>query len=331
MRNENGQEKMTITERMIQCGKQVIQQELEQGSRLQSKLDKEFANSCIAIQQCKGKIVLFGIGKSGHIGKKIAATFASTGSAAFFIHPAEALHGDLGMVTEHDLAILISYSGEANEFKTIVPLLLNKRIPIIAITGQRDSYLAKHSHYLLDIHVEKEACPLGLAPTSSTTNTLLIGDALALTVMSEKNFTAEEFAFSHPAGALGTRLLTQVHQLMTDTHTTAYCSPQTCLTEVIEIMCRTGLGLIAVVEEERIQGVFTDGDLRRALHGNVSLTIDIKQLMTNKPTVIIHSTLCHQALSIMRQNEITALPVINEQGYYQGVINQQTIQRAGIF
>lgn len=321
---------MTIIERMIECGKHVIQQELEQGARLQSRLDIAFANSCMAIQQCKGKIILFGIGKSGHIGKKIAATFASTGSPAFFIHPAEALHGDLGMITEHDLAILISYSGEASEFKTIVPLLLSKRIPIIAITGQRNSYLAKHSHYLLNINVEKEACPLGLAPTSSTTNTLLIGDALALTVMSEKKFTAEEFAFSHPAGALGARLLTQVHQLMTDVHTAAYCSPKTGLTEVIEIMCNTGLGLIAIVEGKQLQGVFTDGDLRRALNNNIDMTITIAQLMTDQPIVIRHSVLCHHALTIMRKNGITALPIINEKQHYLGVINQQSIQRAGI-
>lgn len=253
---------------IIDLGKRVIETELNEAKALLTRLDERFSESCQAVLNCQGKVIISGIGKSGHIGKKIAASLASTGSPAFFVHPAEALHGDLGMISEGDLVVLISYSGEASEFKTMVPLIAQKGIQIIAMTGNPQSYLAEHCDFLLNVGVTQEACPLGLAPTTSTVNTLIIGDALAITTMQMRHFDQHDFARSHPGGSLGARLLTRLDQLIEHQHSSARCTPETTLSEAIGLLCETGLGLLAVVSEQRVVGVFTDGDLRRALANN---------------------------------------------------------------
>ncbi|MFH4666215.1 KpsF/GutQ family sugar-phosphate isomerase [Vibrio cidicii] len=317
-------------EEICQLGRGVIEQELEQAKRLLNTLNQSFADTCQAILNCSGKVIVTGIGKSGHIGKKIAATLASTGSPAFFVHPAEALHGDLGMARHGDVVILISNSGEANEFKLMVPLLKRQEITTIGMTANLNSFLAKECHLALDIAAEKEACPLGLAPTASAANTLLLGDALALTVMTLRNFDHNDFALSHPAGSLGSRLLTRVEQLLDTPHKNAFCSPDSSLQEAVGVMCQTGFGLVAVVADGKLHGVFTDGDLRRSFAKGVAPDTAMGNLIKAGAVTVSQSILCTDALALMRQRAITALPVLNENSHFVGVINQYTIQKAGV-
>lgn len=309
----------------------VINKELEQAHRLISHIDQAFTQACRAIEQCRGKVIVSGIGKSGHIGKKIAATLASTGTPSFFIHLAEALHGDLGMVGGDDLVLLISNSGEASELKTMLPVLKEKSVVVIAMTGDTNSYLARNSEYVLCLAADEEACPLGLAPSSSAVNTLVLGDALALTVMTMRGFDQQDFALSHPAGALGNRLLRRVNQLIDKPQHQACCCPETSLMDAIGIMCQTGFGLIAVVEQASVIGVFTDGDLRRALNARYAMSVAIKQVMNRHFTSIQADELCSHALSIMQEKSITALPVLTENNTFCGVINLNTIHQAGIY
>ncbi len=309
----------------------VINKELEQASRLITHIDKDFTQACRDIVQCKGKVVVSGIGKSGHIGKKIAATLASTGTPSFFIHLAEALHGDLGMVGEDDLILLISNSGEASELKIMLPALKLKPIVVVAVTGDTHSYLARNSTHVLCIAADEEACPLGLAPSSSAVNTLVLGDALALTVMTIRGFNKHDFALSHPAGSLGNRLLLKVSQLVEETNQSAFCNTDTRLIDAISIMCQTGFGLIAVMEDSTIVGVFTDGDLRRALHTGHEMNTSMKQVMNTEFISVQEQDLCSSALDIMQEKSITALPVLNSSMAFCGVINLNSIHKAGIY
>lgn len=317
-------------ERLCFIATEVIRKELTQAKRLIEHIDQTFALACQSIGSCKGKVIVSGIGKSGHIGKKIAATLASTGTPSFFIHAAEALHGDLGMVGSDDQLLMISNSGEASEFKVMLPVLRRKSVPVIAMTGNKKSYLAKNSTYTLSIASDEEACPLGLAPTSSAVNTLVLGDALALTIMTIRGFNRHDFALSHPAGALGSRLLTTVSQLIDDTHKAAFCAPETTISDAIRVMCQTGLGLLAIVKEQKVIGVFTDGDLRRALSASHDLSECIKTVMTTSFTQIAQDQLGSKALDIMHQKGITALPVSDKSGHFYGVMNMNTLQKAGI-
>ena len=238
--------------------------ELQEASRLPERLGDDFIRAAETIIHCEGKLVVSGIGKSGHIGKKLAATFASTGTPAFFVHPAEALHGDLGMLDSRDVMLFISYSGSAKELDLIVPRLEEKSIPLLAMTGKSTSPLALAAKAVLDIAVEREACPMHLAPTSSTVNTLMLGDALAMAVMQARGFNEEDFARSHPAGALGARLLNKVHHLMRRDGDVPRVANDTSVMDAMLELSRTGLGLVAVCDERNhVQGVFTDGDLRR--------------------------------------------------------------------
>lgn len=316
---------------ICELGQSYIAKELTEIKRLSSSLEDSFADACLAILACTGKVIVFGVGKSGHIGKKIAATLASTGTPAFFMHLTEAIHGDLGGITTGDVAMIISNSGNANELNVVMPQLNVKQIPVIGITGKTDSYLYQKSQVALHLSVEQEACPLGLAPTSSTTNTLILGDALALTVMTLRGFNQNDFAASHPAGALGSRLLTRVVDLVSDLHRQAQCSPESSLQETIHLMCQTGLGLIAVVEQNTLLGVFSDGDLRRAFERGVNINVPIRELMNQKFTRIPHHLLCYDALTLMRDKGISALPVLDENAECIGVMNMHTIHRAGIF
>ncbi|MBY7845246.1 KpsF/GutQ family sugar-phosphate isomerase [Vibrio fluvialis] len=310
----------------------IVQEELTQASKLVDVIDGNFAEVCRAICECKGKIIVSGIGKSGHIGKKIAATFASTGTPSFFVHLAEALHGDLGMVEPDDMIIFISNSGEAPEFKVMAPLLTKKAVETIAITQNLDSFLAKQCTYRLLTAVDKEACPLGLAPSASTVNTLILGDTLALTIMTMKGFSKHDFALSHPAGALGNKLLLTLDQLLSDKNQQAFCNADTKIADAVELMCNTGFGLIAILSDNKVLGVFTDGDLRRAIHRRDDLMLPIGEVMTTSFKWSYSDQLCSNTLKYMNDNSITALPVMRrESDVFLGVINTNTLHQAGIF
>jgi arabinose-5-phosphate isomerase len=281
---------------------------------------------------CQGRVVVTGMGKSGHIGSKIAATLASTGTPAFFVHPGEASHGDLGMITSQDVVIAISNSGNTNEVVTLLPLLKRMGAPLIAMTGNPQSVLAQEALANLDVSVAKEACPLGLAPTSSTTATLVMGDALAVALLEARGFSAEDFAFSHPGGRLGRRLLLRVSDIMHGGDSVPVVREGTTLGGALLEISRKGLGMTTVVDRNgALIGVFTDGDLRRSLDKNVDVhTTAIEQLMTRDGKTIRADQLAAEALNIMEEMKISALPVIDEQGDLVGALNMHDLLRAGV-
>nr|WP_315081002.1 arabinose-5-phosphate isomerase GutQ [uncultured Kosakonia sp.] len=315
----------------INAARQALLLELQEASRLPERLGDDFVRAAETVLNCKGKVIVSGIGKSGHIGKKIAATFASTGTPAFFVHPAEALHGDLGMIESRDVMMFISYSGSAKELDLILPRLDEKAVTLLAMTGKPRSPLALAAHAVLDIAVEREACPMHLAPTSSTVNTLMMGDALAIAVMQARGFDEEDFARSHPAGALGARLLNKVHHLMRK----ADQVPQVMLTSsVMDAMLelsRTGLGLVAVCDAGRhVHGVFTDGDLRRWLVAGGALTAVVSEAMTPGGITLEASSRAVDAKERLMQRKIAAAPVVDDAGELVGAINLQDFYQAGI-
>jgi arabinose 5-phosphate isomerase len=318
-------------DKILQYGRELLELELQEAKKLPNRLGKDFINACQLILSTKGKVVVSGIGKSGHIGKKIAASLASTGSPAFFMHPSEALHGDLGMVTQNDVVILISYSGRAKEFNYILPILAEMNVPVIAITGGLDSPLAKSAQAILDISIEKEACPMGLAPTSSSTNTLLMGDALAIAVMRARGFKEEDFARSHPAGSLGAKLLNHVRDIMrTGDRIPKVPQTATVLDTMLELS-RTGVGLVAICQDNnKIAGVFTDGDLRRLLLKNGTLQDNIMDVMTSLGHRIPESWKAVEALKLFTDHNITAAPVVNNNDELVGVLNIHDLHQAGI-
>ncbi|OCG39530.1 arabinose-5-phosphate isomerase [Gilliamella sp. Fer1-1] len=318
-------------DKLLQYGREVLELELQEAEKLPNRLGKDFINACQLILTTKGKVVVSGIGKSGHIGKKIAASLASTGSPAFFMHPSEALHGDLGMVTANDVAILISYSGRAKEFNIILPILAAMNVPVIAITGGVDSPLAKSAQAVLNISIEKEACPMGLAPTSSSTNTLLMGDALAIAVMRARGFREEDFARSHPAGSLGAKLLNHVRDVMrTGDRIPKVPQTATVLDAMLELS-RTGVGLVAICQNNnKIIGVFTDGDLRRLLLKNGTLQDSILDVMTSPGYLIPDNWKAVEALKSFNDYNITAAPVVNNEGELVGALNIHDLHQAGI-
>ncbi len=272
---------------LLAAGRQTLMLELQEASQLPDRLGDDFIKAAEAIINCKGKLIVSGIGKSGHIGKKLAATFASTGTPAFFVHPAEALHGDLGMVESQDVMLFISYSGGAKELDLIIPRLEEKSVVLLAMTGKSHSPLGLAAKAVLDISVEREACPMRLAPTSSTVNTLMMGDALAMAVMQARGFNEEDFARSHPAGALGARLLNKVHHLMRRDADVPQVSIHASIMDAMLELSRTGLGLVAVCDEQlQVKGVFTDGDLRRWLVGGGALADNVSLAMTVNGTTL---------------------------------------------
>ncbi|MHA0982241.1 arabinose-5-phosphate isomerase GutQ [Kosakonia cowanii] len=315
----------------INAARQALLLELQEASRLPERLGDDFVRAAETVLNCQGKVIVSGIGKSGHIGKKIAATFASTGTPAFFVHPAEALHGDLGMIESRDVMLFISYSGSAKELDLILPRLDEKAVTLLAMTGKSRSPLALAAHAVLNIAVEREACPMHLAPTSSTVNTLMMGDALAIAVMQARGFDEEDFARSHPAGALGARLLNKVHHLMRK----ADQVPQVMLTSsVMDAMLelsRTGLGLVAVCDAGRhVHGVFTDGDLRRWLVAGGALTAAVSEAMTPGGITLDASSRAVDAKERLMQRKIAAAPVVDDAGELVGAINLQDFYQAGI-
>ncbi|HEV2523507.1 MAG TPA: KpsF/GutQ family sugar-phosphate isomerase [Gammaproteobacteria bacterium] len=320
--------------KIIATGLSVLEIEAKAIAELRDKVNAEFVESCLALLNCEGRVVVMGIGKSGHIGRKIDATLSSTGSPAFFLHPAEASHGDLGMITSKDLVIALSYSGEAAEILTIVPSIKRLDVKIIALTGAPHSTLAKIADISLDIGVRQEACPLGLAPTASTTAMLAMGDAIALAVLEARGFTADDFAKSHPGGKLGRRLLLKIEEIMHTGTNIPRVQQESMLIDALMEMSAKRLGFTTIVNTEdhtRIVGIFTDGDLRRALsRGSDVHQTRIHEVMTKKFTAIPNHLLASEAIAIMEKLKTLVMPVINEQGQLVGAFNMHDLFKAGV-
>lgn len=316
---------------LLTFARETLEIELAEAQRLLARLDDNFVRACELLLNCHGKAVISGIGKSGHIGKKIAASLASTGTPAFFLHPAEALHGDLGMIGPNDVMIFISYSGRAKELDLILPLLAESRIPVIAITGGNASPLAQAAACVLDISVEREACPMGLAPTSSAVNTLMIGDALAMALMRQRGFNAEDFARSHPGGSLGARLLNRVHHLMRTGDRLPKVQESADVMAAMLELSRTGLGLVAVCDErQKVVGVFTDGDLRRWLVQGNKLEDPLSPAITRPGYRLPEQWRAGEALEALHEQHISAAPVVNVEGELVGALNLHDLHQAGI-
>ena len=305
--------------------------EAEAIASLESRLDENFTRACDLMLNCKGRVIVSGMGKSGHIARKIAATLASTGTPAFFVHPGEAGHGDLGMIISEDVVVGISYSGSSTELMTLLPVIKRLGVPLIGISGNTQSPLAKESDVHLNIEVGTEACPLNLAPTSSTTLTLVLGDCLAIALLEKRGFTAEDFAFSHPSGALGKKLLLKVKDIMHSGSDVPECRPEQPLKEALMVMTSKGLGITLVVEQDKLLGVFTDGDLRRVFESNVDMrSTPMSELMTPNPKTIPQDLLAAQALGLMEDMKITAVVVVDEADQPVGVLHMHDILRAGV-
>ncbi len=313
-------------------GLAVINTELEAISALRDRIDDDFVKACQHLLKCEGRIVVIGMGKSGHIGGKIAATLASTGSPAFFVHPGEASHGDLGMITNKDVVIALSNSGETSEILTILPLIKRLGIPLIAMTGKPNSTIAQSANAHLNVSAEKEACPLGLAPTSSTTVALVMGDALAISLLEARGFTAEDFALSHPGGNLGRRLLLHVSDIMHTGKTIPKISDKALISEALVEMTNKGLGMTAIVDEsDNIVGIFTDGDLRRVLAQTVDVhTTAIADCMTSNCITGQPNMLAAEILELMQRHKINALLITDNDQQLVGAINMHDLLRAGV-
>ena len=316
----------------ISLGRAVIEEEIAALKKLPERLDEQFAAACETILHCKGRIIVTGMGKSGHIGNKIAATLASTGTPAFAVHPGEASHGDLGMITEDDVVIALSNSGQSEEILAILPVIKRLGIKLISFTGEPNSELARASDFHLNIAVDKEACPLNLAPTSSTTTTLVMGDALAIALLEARGFTADDFARSHPGGRLGKRLLVHVNDLMHTGNAIPKVTADVSLEQAILEITGKGLGITAIVtEHDTLEGIFTDGDLRRTFEKGIDLkTAIISDVMTRQYASISADALAVDALNQMEKLSITALPVISDDLQLIGIIHMHDLLKAGI-
>jgi len=319
-------------EKLQQLGRAVIETETQAIAALSSRIDHNFATACRHMLECEGRIVVVGMGKSGHIGGKIAATLASTGTPAFFVHPGEASHGDLGMITAKDVVIALSNSGETDEIRTILPLIKRLNVPLISLTGKPESTLAQAATINIDVSVEREACPLGLAPTSSTTAALVMGDALAISLLEARDFTPEDFARSHPAGSLGRRLLLHVADLMHTGDAVPQIDEGTLLSGALLEMTRKSLGMTGIVDQHgKITGIFTDGDLRRALDQGADVhQTPISEVMTHNCTTVTADILAAEALQIMDSKKINALLVVDDKQQLVGALNMHDMLRAGV-
>jgi len=313
-------------------GLAVIRTEAEMIASLENRIDQRFAQACQFIFECTGRLIVMGIGKSGHISRKIAATFASTGTPAFFIHPSEAKHGDIGMITKQDVVLAISYSGESEELTSILPSIKRLAIPLITMTGKAHSTLAQSATVNIDVSVEKEACPLGLAPTSSTAAALAMGDALAMAVLNLRGFTENDFALSHPGGTLGRRLLLRVHEIMHKDASVPIVNHTDPIKNALVEMTQKKLGMTTVVNElGKLVGVFTDGDVRRTLDNLTDLQKTLmNEVMSTQPKTITSDILAADALLLMQTNKITSLIVADEQTKPIGILHIHDILRAGV-
>ncbi len=316
----------------IRLGRAVIATEAAAVRALEDRIDQAFASACRLLLACRGRVVVTGMGKSGHIGGKLAATLASTGTPALFVHPGEARHGDLGMIIDGDIVIALSNSGETDEINELLPLIKRREIALIAITGNTESTLAKAADVHLNAGVDNEACPLGLAPTASTTAALAMGDALAIALLDARGFTAEDFALSHPGGRLGRRLLLHIDDLMHTGDAIPQVSTDTPLADALLEMTRKGLGMTAIIgTDQTVAGIFTDGDLRRTLdEGHDIRTTLIGTVMTPAPRSIGPSGLAAEALALMDRHSINALLVTDEQGRLLGALNMHDLLKAGV-
>ncbi|MEY4125161.1 MAG: Arabinose 5-phosphate isomerase KdsD [Pseudomonadota bacterium] len=316
----------------LQLARETLDIEAQALIGLKSRLDHRFSQAVQMMLNVKGRVVVTGMGKSGHIGSKIAATLASTGTPAMFVHPGEASHGDLGMIKAVDIVLAISNSGESDELVSILPVLKRQGVPLIAMTGGMNSALAKHADVVLDSSVDKEACPLNLAPTASTTAQLALGDALAVALLDARGFKAEDFARSHPGGSLGRRLLTHVEDVMRKGDQVPHVLADASFTELMREMSQKGLGASAIVDEHHnILGIFTDGDLRRLIEKGVDLrALHAKEVMHANPRTVLHDALAVEAAELMEQFQITSVLVVNDSGALCGALNSNDLMRAKV-
>jgi arabinose-5-phosphate isomerase len=333
LRTEDGTGRTSSdSERLRDLGRAVIETERDAVAALVSRVDEQFTRACRYMLRCQGRVVVTGMGKSGHVGSKIAATLASTGTPAFFVHPGEAGHGDMGMITALDVVLALSNSGETDELLTILPLIKRLSVPLIALTGKLDSQLGREASAVIDVSVAKEACPLGLAPTASTTAALVMGDAMAVALLEARGFTAEDFALAHPGGSLGRRLLLHVADVMHTGNGIPIVPKGASLSEALLEITRKRLGMTAVVDDaDSLLGIFTDGDLRRTLDGEVDVrSTPVEQVMTRGCKTISPGVLAAEALEVMEHHKINALLVTNEAGKIVGALNLHDMLRARV-
>ncbi|MDC0197939.1 KpsF/GutQ family sugar-phosphate isomerase [Candidatus Thioglobus sp.] len=317
---------------LIEIAKAVIQTEADSVLALKDRINNKFEEVCNTLKECSGKVVLIGMGKSGHIAKKISSTLASTGTPSFYLHPGEAGHGDLGMVTYDDVVIMISYSGEADEIIALLPGIKRMNIPLISMTGNPKSSIAISSDYHLDVSVDKEACPNNLAPTSSTTSALVMGDAIAVSLITANKFTSEDFAMSHPSGSLGRRLLTLVSSIMRSGNDIPMVSKKTLLIDSLLVMSEKALGMVLIAENGKLAGIFTDGDLRRAIESNVDFQkLTIEDVMTKDCKAIEPHEPALTAMQMMEKYSLNSLPVVDSKNTIVGAINMHTLIQAKLF
>lgn len=322
---------MHLQQQLLNRAQEVLNIEANAITNIGKSLGDDFVHACELILNCQGKVVVTGMGKSGHIGNKIAATLASTGTPAFFLHPAEASHGDLGMLEAHDILLALSNSGEVDEILVLLPLIKRLGLPIISITGNAQSSLAKNSTVHLWAKIEKEACPLGLAPTTSTTVALALGDALGVALLEARGFTSEDFARSHPGGKLGRQLLLHVDDIMLKAPDLPVSQPNDTLSQVLVEMTKHPVNIAAIVENEQVIGVFSEGDLRRALMKNIDFkSILIKEIMTKNFIYLKSGSLAVDAVNLMETKRITALPVLNEHKHLLGIIHMHHLLQARV-
>ncbi len=319
-------------DKALALARQTFEIEAAAVSRLATRTGPEFGEAVRLMLACRGRVVVMGIGKSGHIGRKIAATLASTGTPAMFVHPAEASHGDLGMVQPDDVVLAISNSGESEELTVILPVLGRQGVPLVAMTGGAQSTLAKQAHVTLDTSVAQEACPLNLAPTASTTAQLAMGDALAVALLDARGFRAEDFARSHPGGALGRKLLTHVSDVMRSGDAVPAVTLDATFSDLMREMSSKGLGASAVVDDERrVLGIFTDGDLRRLVEKGIDLrSSKVADVMHPKPRTVRQSALAVDAVALMEQFRITSVLVVDDAGRLCGALNSNDLMRAKV-
>ena len=317
---------------LLELGRRTLGIEAEAVAVLARRLDQDFVRACRLLEGCRGRVVVTGMGKSGHIAGKIAATLASTGTPAFFLHPAEAGHGDVGMITREDHVLALSNSGETDEILVLVPILKRLGVPLIALTGNPASTLARAADVHIDVSVPEEACPLNLAPTASTTVALAMGDAIAVALLRLHGFTEEDFARSHPGGSLGRRLLLHVADVMHTGSEIPRVGPEGTISDGLLEMSRKGLGITGVVSaEERLLGVFTDGDLRRALDRRLDIhSTPMRAVMTANPRTIGARELAAEAVLLMERHRITALLVVDDEQRVVGALNVHDLLRAGV-
>jgi len=323
---------MTAPHSLVQSAKRTLSLEIHALQDLLPRLGEDFVRACELMLACSGRVVVVGMGKSGHVGKKIAATLASTGTPAFFVHPAEASHGDMGMLTASDLVLALSNSGSTAEILTLLPLIKRLGIALVSLTGRKDSPLAEAAEVNLDAAVRQEACPLQLAPTASTTAALALGDALAVALMEARGFTAEQFALSHPGGALGKRLLLRASDLMHKGERLPKVAHNASLGQALLEMSSKGLGMTCVLDDNgRLVGIFTDGDLRRAFERDLDLrSANIERLMTKSPRVAQPAMLAAEVLHLMQSHKINALVVVDSDNRPLGALNMHDLLRAGV-